>query len=802
MKKKNWLDVTEYLLLAGSGIGAAVAIASQQLAFTATPMSLLLMVNLLNRRRTDQAIEAQTQENLTLVEQRLLKQIEIVDRRVQGLPTFWDLASLRKTVLQKNRLATSQIHQEMNYRLTALELEDHQVINQQVEQLQAQQHKLQETIDAITTQLPRSSGSDRQRDTEAQLHQLQTQLSRLQVAQERLSRNNNPAAVKELQREITALNRRISALPNPIDATRLRQEVESLRKVVNDSASRREFLRLLEEVEHIRTQQESLDTAVAPLRLSTRIMRRQVETLLSVMRNHDMFTARLNPQGNISADSLGEVKATIAALEQRLQHLPSEADLVQLRGEMDGFVGAKVESLHQEIQTVQQSAHNIEQQQQMMEGWIKRLPEFLDFSSLRNQIKYLSDRVDIQDSKIDGLDGQLLDAIQPQRQSQYELIFDLPIETSDGKADHKSRELLATALAMAANQVTVVVPKPDRAIFDPELLQQVEAFLDRGGRVDLGWGYLSDLDQEQQPRYILERNSVINAKGSFLKRILIQLNELRRNYPDQFRFKVLGTDDNFLVCDQSYAVLGAQVSLQSHAFPKLSLGLRTTNVAVIQRLTERFDQPDLNEDDEQAYFKRALTRAELDEKDGAIADYSRAIQINPKHDTAYNNRGLLRYDLGNREGAIADFNRAILINPANSIAYCNRGVVRSEMGNLMGAVEDFSDAIHVAPNCTPAYFQRGQARTQMGNKMGAVEDFSDVIRLNDQDASAFYYRGMARTKLGDRIGAIRDLKESARLFSAQENSSGYQQALNSINQLQKSLVIEGSGEGSMAARSS
>lgn len=278
MKKNTWLDVTEYLLLAGSSVGAVMAIVTQQLALTATPASLLLIVNLLNRRRFDQEIEAQAQENLTLVEQRLTKQIEAVDRRVQGLPTFWDLASLRKTVLQKNRLATSQVHHELNYRLTALELQENPVTQDQIETLQAQQQRLHETIDSISQQINRpGNASDRQRDTETQLHQVQAQLSSVQLAMERLSRHNNPATVKELQREITALNRRISTLPNPIDATRLRQEVESLRKIVNDSASRREVHRMLEEVEHIRTQQESLDASVAPLRLSTRIMRRQVE---------------------------------------------------------------------------------------------------------------------------------------------------------------------------------------------------------------------------------------------------------------------------------------------------------------------------------------------------------------------------------------------------------------------------------------------------------------------------------------------------------------------------------------------
>jgi hypothetical protein len=74
--------------------------------------------------------------------------------------------------------------------------------------------------------------------------------------------------------------------------------------------------------------------------------------------------------------------------------------------------------------------------------------------------------------------------------------------------------------------------------------------------------------------------------------------------------------------------------------------------------------------------------------------------------------------------------------------------------------------------------------------------------LDENDAAAFYYRGMARNKLGDRIGAIRDLKESARLFVLQENASGHQQALAAIGQLQKTLVIEGSGEGAMAVKTS
>jgi tetratricopeptide (TPR) repeat protein len=792
MKKSNWLDLTEYFLLAGSGVGAVAAIVSQQLAFTATPVSLLLMVNLLNRRRLDQAIEARGHESITLVEHRLSKQIETIDRRVQGLPTFWDLASLRKTVLQKNRLATSQVHQELSHRLAELEQQDSPHLQNQINHLKEQQARMQSSLSIAEKNLHRIVGHDRMRDAEDQLQALRADVSKVQDGIAKFTRTMNPQVLKAVQGQIEHLNRRFTALPNPVDTERLQQEMKEVLKVVKDMASQREVTRILEEVVQMRTHQERLDQKVTPIYLAAKLMRRQVMSLEGEMRKNNLMVSEAD---RVDAGSIAQLKAAIDSVEQRMQHLPAEVDLVQLRGELFSMLESQSEKLQQEIQGVKQSNHNLTQQQQMMEGWIKRLPEFLDFSSLRNQMKYLADRLDGHESRLDQADGQLHQLAASGQAAQYELLFDLP----NSAGPNSNRTLLEVALETATTSVTMVLPHPDKSIFDKEWLKQVRAFLDRGGKLDLGWGYLSNLEQPVTPRYIQARSSVLQADKGFLKKILTQLNELRRCYPDQFRFKVLGTDDSFLVCDRDYAILGSQVNLQSQAFPRLAVGLRTNHADVIDRLLERFEQPVLNEEDDLAYFKRALTRSELDEPEGAIADYTRVIQINPKHDTAYNNRGLMRYAMGNREGSIADFNRAILVNASNSIAYCNRGVVRSEMGNLMGAVEDFSDAVQVSPSCAPAFFQRGLARTQMGNKMGAVEDFSEVIRLDDQDASAFYYRGLARTKLGDRIGAIRDLKESAKLFLAQENSAGHQQALGSINQLQKSLVIEGSAEGGVAA---
>jgi tetratricopeptide (TPR) repeat protein len=43
----------------------------------------------------------------------------------------------------------------------------------------------------------------------------------------------------------------------------------------------------------------------------------------------------------------------------------------------------------------------------------------------------------------------------------------------------------------------------------------------------------------------------------------------------------------------------------------------------------------------------------------AIADYNKSIEINPNLAQAYNNRGIARSALGDKEGAIEDFQKAV-----------------------------------------------------------------------------------------------------------------------------------------------
>jgi tetratricopeptide (TPR) repeat protein len=53
----------------------------------------------------------------------------------------------------------------------------------------------------------------------------------------------------------------------------------------------------------------------------------------------------------------------------------------------------------------------------------------------------------------------------------------------------------------------------------------------------------------------------------------------------------------------------------------------------------------------------------LEEWDKAIADYTKAIEVNPHHDLAWGNRGMAYYALGDMVSAYRDVTSALKVNP-------------------------------------------------------------------------------------------------------------------------------------------
>lgn len=200
-----------------------------------------------------------------------------------------------------------------------------------------------------------------------------------------------------------------------------------------------------------------------------------------------------------------------------------------------------------------------------------------------------------------------------------------------------------------------------------------------------------------------------------------------------------------------------------------------------------------------AYYNRGILRSEFNDKKGAIDDYTQAIQINnnwgdrePAY--AYYNRGIERSDLGDKKGAIEDYTKAIELKPNYANAYYNRGIDRSNFGDRQGAITDYTKVLELDPKYTLAYYNRGILRADSNDKKGAIEDYTQAIQTNNDwgnraPANAYYNRGIVRSDLGDKQGAIADYTKAIELKPDYANAY-YNRALAHVGLGNKPGAIE------------
>src|SRR5262249_36008929 len=103
---------------------------------------------------------------------------------------------------------------------------------------------------------------------------------------------------------------------------------------------------------------------------------------------------------------------------------------------------------------------------------------------------------------------------------------------------------------------------------------------------------------------------------------------------------------------------------------------------------------------------RGIEKAKNGDLDGAIADFDRAAELNPKDDAPYYNRAQARKLKNDTAGAIADYTKAIELGSTNPAAYNNRGNARAENNDRDGAIADYTRAIELKPDYARAYYNR------------------------------------------------------------------------------------------------
>ncbi len=161
--------------------------------------------------------------------------------------------------------------------------------------------------------------------------------------------------------------------------------------------------------------------------------------------------------------------------------------------------------------------------------------------------------------------------------------------------------------------------------------------------------------------------------------------------------------------------------------------------------------------------RHARTRQDGGDLDGALADYSRAIELDPGCAEAFVNRAILRRVRRDLGGAASDAERAVELSPGSAAVYAVRAAVHWERGDLDGALSDYDHAIALEPGDSPTFFGRASVRNAKGDLEGALSDYDRAVELDPRSARTITNRGTVRRARGDRDGAIADFTRAIEL---------------------------------------
>ncbi len=131
----------------------------------------------------------------------------------------------------------------------------------------------------------------------------------------------------------------------------------------------------------------------------------------------------------------------------------------------------------------------------------------------------------------------------------------------------------------------------------------------------------------------------------------------------------------------------------------------------------------------------------------SIADFDKAIELNPKFVKPYFNRGVRKADDSDYDGAIADFTKVLEFEPNNILALENRSsafISKYQGGASLEGIDDLVKLSKLLPNEKKYYKLIEYLVLNSAYPYGYAETFKAYIAINPNSAEG--YLGLARSQ--------------------------------------------------------
>jgi len=139
---------------------------------------------------------------------------------------------------------------------------------------------------------------------------------------------------------------------------------------------------------------------------------------------------------------------------------------------------------------------------------------------------------------------------------------------------------------------------------------------------------------------------------------------------------------------------------------------------------------------------RGQTLARSGKAEEALAEYNRALELDPHNAQALYGRGMLYQGEKQHQPAIDDFTAANGLMPQRAEPLLARAVSYLALDKVKEAAADLDEAVQADPQNGQIWTTRGLAHERLGDKAKAAESYNRALSLRPRDEAA--RNGLAR----------------------------------------------------------
>jgi tetratricopeptide (TPR) repeat protein len=149
------------------------------------------------------------------------------------------------------------------------------------------------------------------------------------------------------------------------------------------------------------------------------------------------------------------------------------------------------------------------------------------------------------------------------------------------------------------------------------------------------------------------------------------------------------------------------------------------------------------------YNNLANLYIQIGEKEKALEELKRSLELNPGIAAAYNNLGQLQIEMGSPEEGERNLGLALEIDPDYAVAHYNMGMALDNRGDKKGALWHYRTAVHISPALVEARVNLAKMLFGAGDLTEARIHYQAALAEDPEFAEA--YEGLAElyAKIGD-----------------------------------------------------